>query len=59
MNSAPNQLALAKRLVRFAIQIVCVFAIAVAVGAALNHAAAVLERSGVKPDFAKGCCKEH
>jgi hypothetical protein len=54
MNSAPNLLAWAKRLLRFAIQIICVFVIAVVVGAALNHAAAALERSGRQAGFSQG-----
>jgi hypothetical protein len=54
MNSAPNLLAWAKRLLRLAIQIVCVFAIAVVVGAGLNHAAAVFERSGRQAGFGQG-----
>lgn len=54
MNSAPKLLAWAKRLLRLAIQIACVFAIAVIVGAALNRAAAALERSGRQAGFCQG-----
>jgi hypothetical protein len=54
MNSAPKLLAWAKRLVRLAISIACIFAIAVIVGAALNRAAAALERSGKEAGFCQG-----
>ena|ERR1041385_242533 len=54
MNSDPNLLAWPKRLLRLAISIACVFAIAVLVGAAMNRAAAVLERSGTQAGFCQG-----
>jgi hypothetical protein len=54
MTSAPKLLAWAKRLLRLAIQIACIFAIAVVVGAALNHAATVLQRSGRQAGFCQG-----
>lgn len=54
MNSAPKLLAWAKRLSRVAIQIACIFLIAVIVGAALNRAAAALQRSGRQAGFGQG-----
>jgi hypothetical protein len=54
MNSAPQPLAWAKRLLRLAISLACVFAVAVIVGAALNRAAAALERSGKQAGFGQG-----
>jgi len=54
MNSAPILLAWAKRLLRLAVQIACVFAIAVIVGAGLNRAAVALERSGRQAGFCQG-----
>ena len=44
----------AKRILRIAIQIACIFAIAVVVGAALNRGAAALERSGRPAGFCQG-----
>jgi hypothetical protein len=54
MNSSPQLLVWAKRLLRLAIQIACIFLIAVIVGAALNGAARVLERSGRQAGFCQG-----
>src|ERR1051326_6612063 len=54
MNSVPNLSAWAKRLLRIAIQIACIFLIAVAVGAALNRAATALERTGRQAGFCQG-----
>ncbi len=54
MNGDLRSLAWAKRLLRIAIQIGCVFLIAVIVGAALNGAARALERSGRQAGFCQG-----